>query len=209
MRNLWCDEAHTHRPRKTSTDTGISCYRRRFARGDPGVGLGHGHGARIAPLGLAPTADRALSRLTDTRHLLVGGGIVPMEQRVAVRALVLVLAVPGEAPSIQLAGEAGELGLLPKVGRHHFGDKLILGVDHEGVAAGHPRHDFRVGWVIQHLHELLGEGFAASAAALVAPRRCDGRSPLLNSGMQFVIILIELGPLGTGGAVGAHSIDKS
>ena len=204
MRNLRCDEAHTHRPRKTSTETGISCY----ARGDPGVGLGHGHGARIAPLGLAPTADRALSRLTDTRHLLVGGGIVPMEQRVAV-ALVMVLAVPGEAPSIQLAGEAGELGLLPKVGRHHFGDELILGVDHEGVAAGHPRHDFRVGRVIQHLHELLGEGFAASAAALVAPRRCDGRFPLLNSGMQFVIILIELGPLGTGAAVGAHSIDKS
>lgn len=205
MRNLWCDEANTHRPRKTSTETGISCY----ARGDPGVGLGHGHGARISPLGLAPTAsDRALSRLTDTRHLLVGGGIVPMEQRVAV-ALVMVLAVPGEAPSIQLAGEAGELGLLPKVGRHHFGDELILGVDHEGVAAGHPRHDFRVGRVIQHLHELLGEGFTASAAALVAPRRCDGRSPLLNSGMQFVIILIELGPLGTGAAVGAHSIDKS
>lgn len=204
MRNLWCDEANTHRPRKTSTETGISCY----ARGDPGVGLGHGHGARISPLGLAPTSDRALSRLTDTRHLLVGGGIVPMEQRVAV-ALVMVLAVPGEAPSIQLAGEAGELGLLPKVGRHHFGDELILGVDHEGVAAGHPRHDFRVGRVIQHLHELLGEGFTASAAALVAPRRCDGRSPLLNSGMQFVITLIELGPLGTGAAVGAHSIDKS
>ena len=205
MRNLWGDEAHAHRPRKIGAGTGTSCYRHRFARGDPGVGLGHGHEARIAPLGLAPAAsDRALSRLADTRHLLVGGGIVPMEQRVAVRALVLVLAVPSEAPPIQLAGEAGELGLLPKVGRHHFGDELILGVDSEGVAAGHPRHDLRVGRVIQHLHELLGEGFAASAAALVAPRRCDGRSPLLNSGKQFVIILIELGPLGTVAAVGTH-----
>ena len=153
---LRCDETHTS---SCKCDAGATC-RGCLSSGRhktclrPGVSLGHGHGTRVAPLGLAASAasHRALSRLAGTRHLLVGAGIVPMKEGVAVRALVLALVVPGEAPSIQLAGEAGELGPLPEVDRHDLGNELVLGVYDEGVAFGRPRHDVGVGRIVQHLH---------------------------------------------------------
>lgn len=127
-----------------------------------------------------------------------------MEKGVAVRALVLAMIVPGEAPSIQLAGEAGELGPLPKVDRHNLGDELILGVDDEGVAAGRPRHDAGVVRVVQHLHELLGERLAV----LVPPGRCDGGLPLYSdagrTGKIVIIVIVVLGALSVRNAVKIH-----
>ena len=217
MSYLRCDKPHASCRKAgagSSTSTAATTCRGSFATYRhktclrPGVGLGHGHGTRVAPLGLAPAAAsstasyRALSRLAGTRHLLVGAGIVPMEERVAVRAFVLALIVPGEAPPIQLAGEAGELGPLPKVDWHYLCDELVLGVDDEGIAAGRPRHNVGVGRVVQHLHELLGERFAV----LVPPGRCDGGLPMQSAARRAGqhVVIIELGPLGVGDAVKIH-----
>ena len=123
-----------------------------------------------------------------------------MEERVAVRALVLALTVPSEAPPVQLAGEAGELRPLPKVFRHYLGDELVLVVDDEGIAAGRPRHDVSVGRVVQHLHELLGERLAL----LVPPGRCDGGLPSQSAARRAGLFIIVLGPLGVGDAVKIH-----
>ena len=208
---LWCDETHTSSCKcgtGSSTTTRRGCLASGRGRHKtclrPGVCLGHGHGTRVAPLGLAASAasNHALSRLAGTRHLLMGAGIVPMEEGVAVRALVLALVVPGEAPSIQLAGEAGELGPLPKVDRHDLGNELVLGVYDEGVAFGRPRHDVGVGRVVQHLHELLGERIVV----LVPPGRCDGGLPLESAARRAgqCVVIIDLGPLGVGNAIEVH-----
>ena len=89
-------------------------------------------------------------------HLHTEAKVVFLEKLVVVGSCFWATSDTSKTPSVQLASEGSELGLLKEF-RQDFSGKLLFLVDDEGLAVREPSDDIRVRFLSENVKELWFE----------------------------------------------------